>query len=118
MPVKEIYWKNPEHHRQLQRRFEKRAIAAGYPSGRRNPETYLKRQEYGRTWARKHRQQTAAMVQRYKQKVRLATGGVTPYHHWLFRLLGGARAYNERCTENTSQVLQLQSMQSSNGSLK
>ena len=110
MPLKERYWKNPEHHRKECRERKRKLIALGYPSGVRNLNSYVKCLANSKNWQREHISRFHISSKKWSNKLRDATGGTSNFHKELFKLMGGADAYNKK-------MLQLPGLQANSGSL-
>lgn len=111
MPLKERYWKNPEHHRKECRERKRKLIALGYPSGVRNLNSYVKCLANSKNWQREHISRFHISSKKWSNKLRDATGGTSNFHKELFKLMGGADAYNKK-------MLQLPELQGTIGSLE
>ena len=99
MPITAIYWKNPERHRKEANERQKRLAKLGYHGGMTNIARYLKKLLYSSNYRRVHRANRPAYKAsqaKWKAKCRAATGGTTARDSYLFKLLGGAGAFNKR----------------------
>lgn len=95
MPKKARYWKNPDLYRQMTRDYNKKMRALGYKGGIKDLSTYLRRLDDSNTWNKQHRECLTMANRRHRLKLKVTVNCSSERGRWLFKLLGGARAFNK-----------------------
>ena len=111
MPIKKYYWTNPDKCNSYENKRRKRLTKLGFRGGNLSPISYLRQLDIRKAWNKAHAYVAAEASRKYRKKIRSTVGGVGPWCQFLFKLAGGASAYNKK-------MLQLSELQANPESLR
>ena len=111
MPIKKYYWSNPDKCNSYESKRRKRLTKLGFKGGNLSPISYLRQLNIRKAWNKAHAYVAAEASRKYRKKIRSTVGGIGQWYQFLFKLAGGASAYNKK-------MLQLSELQANPESLR
>ena len=94
MPYKKYYWQDPERYRCEKREYHARMMAKGFKGGE-SLATYLNDLARAVKWGQEHKLARCRAAAKYVAKIKKAVGSTGHRGRFLFKLMGGAKAFNK-----------------------